>query len=508
MSLAITPSREKTPEFLYETTRSICPVCRLLLDAQVILRDNQVIQRKRCPQHGLFEALVFNDAELFQRIARYNTSGITPLGYATQSTHNCPYECGLCPDHKQHTCLGVIEVTNACNLDCPMCFADAGTQHAKDGYWLTHDQVDFMLNQLLAFEDKPEVVQFSGGEPTLHPYLVDFVNLAHQKGIQYVMVNTNGLRIANDQHFVDRLAKARPHIYLQFDGFEERTYRMLRGREDLLEVKLRALDRLKTAGLRVVLVAVIERGVNDHEMGRIVDFGLKHPAVFGVTFQCAFHAQRYLPFDPLQRMTIPDVVAGINAQTKGLFQPADFVPVPCCKPECSFVSYAILDGDSITPLPRVIDLDPYMDHIKGRTLPALDAEVATILSHLFSSSAIAGSAHLAQDVQQLAVNVTLTSESHSTRTGQRCPACQVGIPLGGHSLDDMSRHVFMLNIRDFADAWTFNLNTVMKCCLGFLIPDGRIIPFCAYNTLDYRQKVVESLMAEKSRSTVIPIPGF
>src|SRR5512139_3228646 len=150
MIYTTTPSPCDSTETLWETARGLCPVCRRLLEAQVILRKNQVIQRKRCPEHGIFEALVFNDADLYQRIARYNKPGITPLGYATRSTQNCPYECGLCPDHKQHTCLAIIELTNACNLDCPLCFADAGTQYTKDGYWLTVEQVNFMLDRLIA----------------------------------------------------------------------------------------------------------------------------------------------------------------------------------------------------------------------------------------------------------------------------------------------------------------------------------------------------------------------
>ena len=486
-------------ESLWETTRSLCPVCRQVLEAQVILRNNQVIQRKCCPEHGLFEALVFNDAELYQRLTPYNKPGIIPQEFATQVKQGCPYDCGLCPDHKQHTCLAVIEVTNACNLDCPLCFADAGTHLAHSGYWLTTAQVNFMLDRLIAYEGKPELVQFSGGEPTLHPHLLDFISLARQKGIQYVMVNTNGLRIAHDEGFVEELAKAKPHIYLQFDGFEERTYQILRGRPDLLEVKLRALDRLLEAGLRVVLVGVIERGVNEHEVGKIVEFGLKHPAVFGVTFHCAFHAQRYPAFDPLQRMTIPDVLRGIQDQTRQLLRTSDFVPVPCCMPECSFVTYALLDGDAVVPLPRVVDLDPYMDHIKGRTLPALDDEVALALSRLFSSSAVPGSEKLTSDVQKLAGGVSISGDGHHTRTEQRCPACQDGVTLGGHSLDDWSRHVFMVNIRDFADAWTFNLNTIKKCCIGFLLPDGRLIPFCVHNTVGYRDQITRELTGQTIR---------
>ena len=498
-------------EILWEITRSLCPECGRLLDAQVLLRGNQVIQRKRCPEHGPFEALTFNDSGLYQRIARYNRPGIIPQEFATQVQRGCPYDCGFCTEHLQHACLAVIEVTNACNLDCPLCCADAGTHLAQDGYYLTHKQVEFMLDRLVAYEGKPEVLQFSGGEPTLHPELFDFIALARQKGIQYVMVNTNGLRIAHDEGFVEKLAQAKPHVYLQFDGFEERTYQILRGRPDLAQVKLRALERLTEAGVRVVLVAVIERGVNEHEVGRIVEFGLQHPAVFGVTFHCAIHAQRYPEFDPMQRMTVPDVVKGIEAQTGGLFRLDDFVPVPCCMPECSFVSYALLEGDRVAPLPRLLSVEPYLDHLKGRTLPALDDEMAAILGRVFSAAALPGSESLAYDIRSLVGQAIPGGDGRHSRTQERCPACRAGMPLAGHSPGDMNRHIFMVNVRDFADAWTFSLKNVMKCCIGFLVPDGRLIPFCAYNTVGYRQQVVSELMRQSQNDTGVlqahPSPG-
>jgi uncharacterized radical SAM superfamily Fe-S cluster-containing enzyme len=487
--------KQDRQEILWEVTRSLCPECKKVIDAQVLLRNNQVVMRKYCAEHGRFEALLFNDAALYQQIARYNKPGTLPFEFATQPKEGCPHDCGICSEHQQHTCLALIEVTNACNLDCPLCFADAGTHLNQGGYWLTREQVDFMLDRLIAYEGVPEVVQFSGGEPTLHPLLPEFIEMARAKGIGQTMVNTNGLRLATDDRLLEQLAKSRPHIYLQFDGFEENTYRTIRGRADLLESKLRALERCQQAGLRVVLVGTIERGVNDHEVGRIVEFGLRHPAVYGVSFQCAFRAGRYPQADPLQRVTIPDVVRGIDTQTNGLFQLQDFVPVPCCMPDCAFVSYAILDGDAVTPIPRVLEMDPYLDYLKNRTAPAIDDELAGILSHLFSASALPGTDRVAAGVQRL---VDGHLPEPQTRTEQRCLACQTQIPLSGHSPQDMSRHVFMVSIRDFADAYTFSLKNVMKCCIGFLIPDGRVIPFCAYNTVGYREQVTHELMQAQS----------
>jgi 7,8-dihydro-6-hydroxymethylpterin dimethyltransferase len=472
------------PEIFWELTRSICPECRRVVDAQILLRDGRVIMRKRCPDHGWFEALVFGDAELYTRIARFNKPGTLPLRFTTEVRDGCPHDCGLCPEHKQHACLALIEVNSACNLDCPLCFANSGTHLARSGFQLTYGQVDFMLDRYVAAEANPEVLQFSGGEPTLHPQLLDFVEMAKEKGIAYVMINTNGLKIAHDDRLLAGLQRLKPHVYMQFDGFDASTNRSLRGRDDIIRDKVRALDRLAEADVRVVLVAAIERGVNEHEVGAIVEFGLRHRAVFGVMFQPAFRAQRHLAADPLQRVTIPDVLKGLEAQTSGKFKLEDFVPVPCCMPTCNFVTYALLEGETVTPIPRVVDVDHYLDYISNRTLPSLDDELLRTLERLWSSSAQVGSERSAADVHSL--------------IGDSCPACHSRLPLSAHAPRDLARHVFMINTRDFMDPWTFNVKNVMKCCVEFLVPDGRMIPFCAYNSVGYREQIT----AELSRTQV------
>ena len=293
------PVKQDAPYIFHELTRSICPECRRVIDAQVLLRDGRVYVRKRCPDHGWFEALISSDAQMYVDGARFNKPGTIPLDFSTEVKDGCPLDCGLCPEHKQHTCVALIEVNTACNLDCPICFADAGA-----GFNLTLAEVEYMLDRYVELEGDPEVVQFSGGEPTIHPDILAMVQAAKDRNIANVMINTNGLRIAQDDAFLARLNELRPSIYFQFDGFERRTLETIHG-ADLLETKLRALDRLAEIDLDVALVAAIERGVNEHEVGAIVDFGLKHPAVRGVVFQPVTHSGRHIPFDPLQRLTIP-----------------------------------------------------------------------------------------------------------------------------------------------------------------------------------------------------------
>lgn len=460
----------------YELTRSICPKCRRVIDAKVVLRDNKVFMRKRCPDCGPFEALVYGDAEAYTSFGKFNKPGTIPLAYGTEIRDGCPYDCGLCPDHQQHTCLGIIEVNSACNMGCPLCFSDAGP-----AFNLTLEEVEQMLDDFVRTEGKPEVIQFSGGEPTIHPQIIEFVRAAKQRNISFVMINTNGKRIARDDRFLEQLNEARPALYFQFDGFDSETNRILRGEPDLLDQKLRALDRLAQIGLSVTLVPAIERGVNEHEVGKIVEFAIQHPAVRGVNFQPAFHAGRHDHHDPLKRVTIPDVLKLIEGQTNGKFRTSDFVPVPCCFPTCNSVTYAFIDGDQVTPLPRVVNVHDYLDYISNRVLPDFSMEVKRALEGLWSSSSVAGSKKAAD---QLMLS---------------CEACGIT----DLNVGDLAKNMIMIMLQDFMDPWTFNQKNLMKCCKEFLLPGGKQIPFCAYNTIGYREqarKQLEALEPERRRA--------
>ena len=462
-----TVARRDADYVFFELTRSICPDCRRPIDAQILLRDGKVFMRKRCPEHGQFEALIYADAEAYVRNGRYNKPGTIPLAFSSEVRRGCPFDCGLCPEHQQHVCLGIIEVNSACNMDCPLCFATAGP-----GFNLTLGEVEEMLDHLVETEGSPQVVQFSGGEPSIHPQIIPMLQAAKARGIDHVMLNTNGKRIARDDRFLAELADVRASIYFQFDGFEERTYELLRGEPGILPEKLTALDRLAAADLDVVLVAAIERGVNEHEVGALVRFGLDHPAIRGINFQPAFHAGRHIAHDPMHRVTIPDVLRGIEEQTAGLFRVDDFVPVPCCFPTCNSVTYAYLDDENVVPLPRVLNVDDYLDYITNRVVPDLGAEVRRALEGLWSSSVVPGGKKAASDF------------------ALSCSTCD----LSTLAPRDIAKRMFMVMLQDFMDPWTFNQKSLMKCCKEFLLPGGHQIPFCAYNTVGYREQAREQLV--------------
>ena len=485
------PQKRTADSVFYELTRSLCPECKQLIDAQIHLKDNKVLMRKRCATHGWFEALVSSDADGYVNSLKYNKPGTIPLEFTTEVKDGCPYDCGLCPEHKQHVCLALIEVNTGCNLACPTCFANAGP-----GYNLTLEQVDFMLDQFVRTEGDPEVVQFSGGEPTLHPQLFDMIRMAKAKGIQHVMVNTNGRRIARDAEWARELGALQPMIYLQFDGLEDETYVKLRG-EPLLAEKLQALDRLAELDLDTVLVAAVERDVNEHEVGRLVQFGLEHPAVRGVNFQPVTHTGRHLGFDPTNRVTIPEVIERIQDQTEGLFVKSDFVPVPCCHPGCQSITYAYVEDGQVTPLPRVLNVDDYLDYITNRTWPDTTLEDVTnrvwpeapgqvkeALEGLWSATAVPGT-------ESVAAKFT-------------CASCNVDLSLSSH---DLAKHIFAVSVKDFMDAYTFDVKKVMKCCVEIIAPDGRMIPFCAYNNVGYREEIREAMKREQARARVLRSSG-
>ena len=450
----------------HELTRSICPKCLETIDAQILLRGGRVIMRKRCPNHGWFESLLSSDATMYINSLPYNKPGTFPLSYSTDVVEGCPRDCGLCPEHQQHTCLALIEVNSHCNLDCPICFADS-----QRGFSLTMDQVERMLDRFVELEGDPEVVQFSGGEPTIHPEILPMLRMARDKGVKVVMLNTNGIRIAGDDRFLAGLEEIKPTIYLQFDGFSTQTHEAIRGK-DLTSVKLKALDRLAQAGLDVVLVPAIEKDINHHEIGAIVKFGVEHPAVRGVAFQPVTHSGRFTAFDPMNRETLADVIHGIAEQTDGMFRESDFVPVPCCHPTCRSATYAYVEDGKVAPLPRVVEVDKYLDYITNRALPDIRPEILAALEGLWSASSVPGTEDAALRFDCAACDLSFSSET-------------------AH----LKKHVFMVVVQSFADPYTMDLKALMKCCVGELIPDGRMIPFCAYNSVGYREKVRSALIS-------------
>jgi len=420
--------------------------------------------KKRCKEHGLFESLICSDAERYLNSYKFNKPGTMPLEFGTEIKEGCPYDCGLCPDHQQHTCVGIIEITNACNLRCPTCFA------SSEGHdFLDVETVNFMLDQFVKYEGNPEVVHFSGGEPTIHPKIFDMIKLAKEKNIKYVLINTNGVRISKDEEFTKKLAELDPVIYLQFDGFKKETYEKLRG-EDLSKIKLKTVEILEKYGIDVVLVATIQRNVNEDEIGKIVDFAISKSGVKGLVIQPTFYSGRYPDFDPMDVVTLPEVIKNISLQSRYGFKENDFVPIPCCFPTCGSATYVYLDNNKVIPLPRMVNVEDYLDYIKNTAVPDLD-QVKEALQSLFSFGAVGGSEKTVSNF---------------------CNICDIPKDLEG--IEDKIK---MIMIQPFMDPYNFDIKKLMKCCVHEITPEGKIVPFCAFNNIPKYREEVNKFFAKK-----------
>jgi uncharacterized radical SAM superfamily Fe-S cluster-containing enzyme len=365
----------------------------------------------------------------------------------------------LCTDHEQHSCLSLIEICDYCNLRCPICYAGSGPERQE---FRSLQQIERMLDAVVRNEGQPDVVQISGGEPTLHPHFFDVLDKAKARPIRHLMVNTNGLKIAESEEFTRRLAGYMPdfEVYLQFDSFERDALLALRG-ADLRSVRSRALDRLTRHGISTTLVVTLKKGLNDREVGRIIDFALEQPAVRGVTFQPIQDAGRLKNFDPASdRLTLTEVRRAILEQTT-VFRPEDVIPVPC-HPDALAMAYALKINGAVVPLTGLIDPQVLIDGGRNTIVYEQDPQVRDTLFALF------------------ATNHSPESAAGSLRDLLCC------LPHVSAPETLAYANIFRVLIMQFIDAHAFDVRSVKKSCVHIVHPeDGRLIPFDTYN-LFYR----------------------
>ena len=340
------------------TTQSLCPQCLDVVPAKIVEREGKIWFDKFCPEHGSRSDFVCSDSSWWDRM-EFNVPGRSPVKFGIEPNRGCPYDCGLCTQHEQHTCIAVLELTDSCNLKCPMCYAASGPGRKH----LTFQQCVAAIDRLVEVEGQPEILQLSGGEPTIHPQFVDVLNYACDQPIDLVMVNTNGIRIASDQKLIDALAaqKDRCQVYLQMDGLNDRCNEYLRG-ESLLDRKLKAIEELGKAGLNVTLVATMQPDLNMDQIGPLIEFGIDRPWITGVSFQPATYVGRAaMPEELDRRITFPDVIREVELQSEGRFLASDFFPIPCAHPNAHTLCYAFRSGKDVVPVTRFVDVEKHFD---------------------------------------------------------------------------------------------------------------------------------------------------
>lgn len=458
----------KNDDILSEKSKSICPKCLKLLDCQIIFRDNKVYMQKKCDEHGKFEILIYSDVGDYIKAKKYNKPGSKPLRYQATVDKGCPEDCGICKEHQQHSCLGVIEINDKCNLNCPVCFADT-----KGNFSLSLEKVKEMVDLFIKCEDEPEAIQISGGEPTLHQDIFKILEYIGKKGIKYPMINTNGIKLA-EKKFAKLISKTMhnndmpygtPIIYLQFDGLNDEIYKEIRGKP-LLELKMKAIENCREFGMNIILVPTIIKGINDKEIGKIVDFAFKDKNIKGVNFQPSTTVGRYeIQYNEKERLTIPDVLNEIEIQTNGLLKKDSFINIPCPFPTCSAITYVYKKNDEFIVLTDQFDMDDYMEYIVNRFLPTsnIGNEINDSIDNLLSMSAVPGS---------------------EKSTNSITCSCGINIPKIKGLLDNIK----VISVHAFMDKFDFDLRRAKKCCVTEILPNGQMIPFCVYNT-HYREKL-------------------
>ena len=451
----------------YDYTTSLCPICLKRIGAKIVFEEEKVFMHKTCKEHGFFKTVIATDINYYKNIRNYNKASEMPLQFNTPVEHGCPYDCGLCVDHEQHSCLSIVEITDRCNLTCPTCYAMSSPYYGRHR---TVEEVEKMLDIIVANEGEPDVVQISGGEPTIHPNFFEILDISKRKPIKHLMVNTNGIRIANDPGFAEKLATYMPdfEIYLQFDSFKPEVLEYLRGK-DLTDIRVNAIEKLNELNLSTTLVVTMQKDLNDDECGKIIDYALQQKCVRGVTFQPVQIAGRNESDAATHRLTLTEVRQNILDQTK-VFQPHDIIPVPC-NPDALAMGYVLKLGQEHFPLTRYLDPEMLLNNNSRNTIVyEQDEGLKGQLIKIFSTGISVDKVQ--SDVHQLL-------------------CCLPDVYAPGLKYDNLFRIIIM----NFMDAYDFDVRAVKKSCVHIVNKDGMLIPFENMNLFyrDDKRQYLETL---------------
>lgn len=479
---------------LPKTTRSLCPECTQLIDARIFEENGRVVMEKTCPDHGEFRDIVFSDARMYLKMEEWSFGDSRGLmNPAVGDAATCPTDCGLCNLHTSHTGLANVDLTNRCNLTCPVCFANANAA----GYLYEPDvaQVRRMLQALR--DQKPvacRIVQFSGGEPTIHPNFVQILRMASDMGFSHTQVATNGIKFT-DLDFAYQCKEAGLHtLYLQFDGVCDDVYRRTRG-ESLWEKKLQCIENVRKAGLKIVFVPTIVKGLNDHEIGNIVRTAIDNiDCTSGISFQPVAFTGRIARSElEAKRFTLADFAHAMQAQTGLADAYEDWFPLSCvtpfsklisalrgemtthlsCHPHCSIGTYFFVDRNKkATPVTRFIDVGPMLKEMDQLARKAAPKKIK-FFSKLSAWNTLRKFFHEDKAPEGLTFNLFLQTLQGMTdkRYGR-----------GDKEKEGFTYRTLMVAGMHFMDAYNYDVERVKRCVIHYAAPNGLIYPFCAYNS--------------------------
>ena len=494
------------PRGLPKTVESVCPECMRLIPARLYEHAGEVRMEKTCPEHGPFEDIYWRDARLYLKAEEFHYGDGDGLeDPQVPATSQCPNQCGLCPDHASNTALGNIDLTNRCNLKCPICFANSDA--AGYVYEPTFEQVLDMLRTYRATRPAAgRAIQFSGGEPTLHPRFLDCLRAAGRMGFSHTQIATNGLRLAREDDFAKRCEDAGLHdVYLQFDGLSDDIYRKTRGRP-LLAEKMKAVERIMETDMKIVLVPTIVRGFNDDQVGDIVRFAIERvETIAGISFQpVAFTGRISAKKRLAQRYTLTDLAHDVADQA-GIGDPLeDWYPLSCvqpftrlveavrgepnivmsCHPHCALGTYLFIGSDGrAVPLPQFFDLKGLLDDMWRLGRKGVRSRFKFFTK---TKAFLALRRHWRQEKAPAGMTFTGWLQSLNGMVDKNVGRGQAGRK-NVRSLLVAGMH--------FMDRYNYETNRTRRCVIHYADPDGRLYPFCTYNAGPMYRETVERRFA-------------
>ena len=455
-------------------TSSICPVCLEPVAAEVFERRHEVWMDKYCASHGRFSALLSSDIRHYYE----------PSGRQSSSASCCGSSCGVSAapapgvepsaSWTNHSCTVLIEITERCNLSCPTCFAGSSP---TESHLLSLGEFEKQVDGLVAGgKQGSDMIQLSGGEPTIHPDFFAMVELLFERGFHNVTINSNGIKLAQAA-FVGKLAaclqpypEAELYVYLQFDGFDQDTHDALRGRADLLPLKNKAMENCREAGISVHPVMTLTRGINDHEVGEFLQLAAADPTLKNVVIQPAMYSGRYDNPRRQDRITLADTVELIEQQF-GVFTADDFMPIPCSDPNCFGMAVALRTPRGLLPVSRLFP-----------RYESWEEEGARDLIREFTDT-INGPGAISAAVQWATGENRLGQVLESLKEEEIDALLDVLLDLqtGGGDLWD---RVLTVSIKPFMDAWTYDQDRIDQCCVHILDREGNPVSFCEYNAVN------------------------
>ncbi|MDV0444128.1 tetraether lipid synthase Tes [Methanorbis rubei] len=479
---------------IIKETKSICPVCGKLLPATVTEEEGAIWIHRTCPEHGETRSLYWSDAAMYYRFDQYDRSGRGVNNPNCDTPGECTQRCGLCAHHKSGTLLANVDVTNRCNLKCEFCFANA--RACGYIYEPTFEQIISMFKLLRSQEPVPcPAVQLAGGEPTMRDDLADIIRKAKELGFAQIQMASNGVKLAQNPKLAEELRDAGlSTVYLHFDGVTKETNPLLE------KTSLPAIENCRKADLGIVLVPTVINGKNDHEVGEIIKFASKNIDVIrGINFQpVAFTGAAKNDDVERERVTVPDLAKRIESQTKGAIKQADFYPVPsmmavcdliesytnqpqimfCAHPHCGAATYGFVnENDELVPINRFIDVDRFLTEV-GSMAEKFKTTGKTG-KYLAMASGLNNMRKMVEKEEVDGVKIDMNKMIYDAL-----------IKHDYDSIGEFHKNALFIGTMHFMDCFNYDTDRVERCCIHYATPEGRLIPFCTYNSGPvYREQV-------------------